>query len=350
MALSKLKLSNHLLKTVNDAFKEFVSRQGNLSMLVAGKTGVGKSRLVNALVGRVVAAEGHQKNFCTTSVNSYSTNIEGTTICVYDSPGLQDSRCEDQSDLDGLAREARKGRLDVMLYCIKMDDKYFHNEDKNAIRALTHTFGPEIWETSIIALTFANKIQDPDEGDEQEYFQRDYKFWRDEINAFLAELEVDSTIREAIPIVPAGNSRKPQLPTTENWLSELWLECYLRMSDSARMNLYRPNKSRLAFPGSANMEAACSDASPEGPPEDACFPVEGEERQTGLVAEPDTTQGADDDHNIPRDIPFNKDQQDQFWRKTWDAFLWYCIHTLRRPEVRNAVVRFGYEVLILILV
>ena len=99
------------------------------------------------------------------------------------------------------------------------------------------------------------------------------------------------------------------------------------------MNLYQINRSRLAFPGAANMEAACFPGASE------------EEGQTDLAAEPDTTQSADEDRNIPREIPLNKEQQEQFWRKTLDAFRWYCIHILRKPEVVADAVAVGFDVL-----
>lgn len=140
---------------------------------------------------------------------------------MWDSPGLQDGTCNEPLYLEDMRKKLHKG-LDIMIYCIKMDDKRFHKDDKDAIRTLTREFGKDLWKNAVIVLTFANKIEDPDGGDEREYFSRDLKFLQNEIDQFLAsdsELELDSTIREEIPLFPVGIRKNFRLPTIENWLS-----------------------------------------------------------------------------------------------------------------------------------
>ena len=206
--------------------------------------------------------------------------------------------------------------LDVMIYCITMENKRFHNEDKNAIRVLTKGLGKDLWKNAVIALTFANKIEDPDDGDELEYFLRDLKFWRDEIDKFLAndrDLELDAAIRKEIPLVPVGIAKKPRLPTCENWLSDFWSTCFGRIRGSARINLYRINRNRCIFPdGSVNIEAACSS-----------------EMQTEIAA----TAAQRGDDQIPDVIPLNQEQHNKFWKNTWESFKEYCINVLKRPEL-----------------
>lgn len=313
------KYSNPDLKST---FTSWLSRDGQkqLSILLTGKTGVGKSRLVNALVGKRVALEGQQKKPCTATVNQYRTVVNDTEILVWDSPGLQDGKCNEQLYLEDMREKVHE--LDLMIYCIKMDDKRFHEDDKGAIRTLTREFGKNLWKSAVIALTFANKIDDPDGGDEREYFSRDLKFWQDEIDKFLAcdsLLELDSTIRDGIPLVPVGIAKTLCLPTIENWFTNFWLICYQRMKISSRVALLRINKNRCKLPDSSRLDVICSSA--EMTSTLACESTEHEE--------------------IPDEIPFNQEQHKQFWSLTWEAFKLHCINILGRPDLVGGAAGVG---------
>ena len=47
-----------VLKNMHDKIKEEQSKMGKVNILIAGKTGVGKSTLVNAVFGKTVATTG----------------------------------------------------------------------------------------------------------------------------------------------------------------------------------------------------------------------------------------------------------------------------------------------------
>lgn len=67
--------------------------------------------------------------------------------------------------------------FDFMIYCIKMDDKRFYEDDKDVICILIWEFGKNLWKNVVIVLIFVNKIDDLDGGDEWEYFLCDLRFW-----------------------------------------------------------------------------------------------------------------------------------------------------------------------------
>ena len=218
----------------------------------------------------------------------------------------------EQLYLEDMREKLHEG-LDLMIYCIKMDDRRLHEDDKEAIRILTREFGKDLWENAVIALTFANKIDDPDGGDDREYFSGDLKSWQDAIDQFLASdraIELDSTIRNGIPLVPVGLAKNLCLPTIEDWFTNFWLNCYQRMKISSRVVLLRINKNRCTAPESAELTSTL-----------ACEGARCEE--------------------IPDEIRFNQEQHERFWRLTWEAFKLYCINILKRPELVGGAVGVG---------
>ena len=298
------KLCNADLTSVKKALAELLanSPQKQLNILITGKTGVGKSRLLNALVWKNVAEEGRQRDSCTNTVSPYKVTIEGIEVRVWDSPGLQEGTpYEAESYITNLKSVNSEHGLDVVIYCLKMDDTKFYHEDKKAIRLLTQGFGKETWGKAVIALTFANRIEDPNEGDKKTYFVEEFTEWERQIHRLLTDLDIDSEVRKTLPIVPAGNYKNLQLPTCDNWLAELWMSCYFVMSDPAGLALYQISKHRLTFPGSDALAAPISSASATS-----------------------QRSGPSDPGDIPREIPLNKAQEKKFWTKMLTAIGGVC--------------------------
>lgn len=310
MAVAK-KLSNAELASLKQTFIQWFAKkaQRELNILITGKTGVGKSRLVNALVGRKVAKEGREKTPCTTGINPYDIFLNGIKVVVWDSPGLQDGTGNNKLYLANLKDKLKHG-FDIMIYCIRMDDKRFHSDDKMAVRQLTASFGTDLWKKFVIALTFANKIEDPDEGDESAYFMGDFYFWQKEIDNYLdTELGIESRLRNAIPITPCGNYRKLRLPSCDHWLADLWSQCNSVMDDSSGLAWYEINKDRVKFSCSTEMAAACSSSS---------MSAQGE---LSSSFKSESSQDTDESEGIPKEIPLNDEQENSFFKKMWDAFV-----------------------------
>ena len=310
MAAAK-KLSNAELASLKQTFIQWFAKkaQRELNILITGKTGVGKSRLVNALVGQNVAKEGREKRPCTTDINPYCIFLNGIKVVVWDSPGLQDGTGNDELYLANLKDKLKHG-FDIMIYCIKMDDKRFHSEDKMAVRQLTASFGTDLWKKSVIALTFANKIEDPDEEDELAYFMGDLYFWQKEIDNYLdTELGIESRVRNAIPITPCGNYKKLRLPSCDHWLADLWSKCNSVMDHSSGLAWYVINKNRVKFSCSAEMAAACSSSS---------MSAQGE---LSSSFKSESSQDTDESEDIPKEIPLNDKQENSFFEKMWNGFV-----------------------------
>ena len=320
------KLSNNDPESLKAAFVRWVSekRQNRLTILITGKTGVGKSRLVNALVGEPVAKEGRSKSACTDTVTSYRTKIKGVDVVVWDSPGLQDETCNERLYLQDMESKLSQG-FDVMIYCISMTDTRFYDTDKSAIRTLTEVFGSKLWENGVVALTFANlKTKDPDEEDDLAYYLGERYFWEKAIFEFLAELNVDLQVRQQIPIIPTGNYKQLRLHECENWLSDLWIKCFSVMSISSGLAFLKINESRLKYPHSSPATASTAAA------------ARSSDENPMLMNEDENQSAYNPDHeDIPREIPLNQEQEDGLLKRIWNAF----------SEVYKAAKNFGHRIL-----
>ena len=121
---------------------------GRFQFLVCGKTGVGKSSLINSLVGREacnVNDPGISASFApgTLEVSSTSIDIKGSPVLAWDSPGLQDGLGKDAQYLQSMYEKCKD--VDVVLYCIDMTTSRLTDSDKEDIRGLTQKFGFEFW-------------------------------------------------------------------------------------------------------------------------------------------------------------------------------------------------------------
>jgi len=253
MAMSNLSYAN--LQDLKRQFREWCGQQDRktLSILITGKSGTGKSSLVNALVGEPVAEVGRNKVHCTDTVTAHKIDIESVEIRVWDSPGLlDDDEGNDERYLAEMKSKLPK-QLDLVIFCSKMDETRFRRDDRDTFSILTAHFGKELWKNAVIALTFADKVDDPDVSDKKAYFLQEAANWRKVITKFLSEkLKLNPELIESLPIIPTGYYRRPHtaLPNGADWLSEFWMACFNVARDSAGICLYKLNRDRVKSSGS----------------------------------------------------------------------------------------------------
>ena len=220
----------------------------SIRVLVTGKTGVGKSTLVNGIVGAEVAKVGSTLDPETTEVKDFRAVIDGVTVIVFDSPGLQDGTGNEKQYLADLEKKCKE--VDLVLYCTAMNETRIRAEDAKAVRTLTQALGESFWKHAIFVLTFANCVELPPrkkQAEFSEFFCDKVQQWEKRLKDLVAQqLEPEvATCAEDIPVVLAGNASTPSLPNCSSWLAKLWFTCLERTATDAQPALLKINWRRL---------------------------------------------------------------------------------------------------------
>ena len=222
--------------------------------MITGKTGSGKTSLINGLIGAEVGTEGHTLDRETTSVEAKELVLEGKITRIWYTPGLQDGTGEEERYLDEMKRFCSD--CDLYIYCINMLQTRFDDGDKRAFVALTEAFGTQFWTKVLFVLTFANSPEvmgnvQP-HCDKKTVFEGKIKMWQDKIAKELVKVGVEQEVAEEIEIVPTGY-RKPLpdcwvLPGIPNWFENFWYKCAEAMDARALPVLIAVNRNRFKAP------------------------------------------------------------------------------------------------------
>ena len=215
----------------------------DVHILVTGRTGAGKSALVNSIVGEYVAEEGDSRYRETTNVTQYEKKVGDVTVTIYDSPGLQDGisdKTVEEQYLKDLEKNCRE--VDLNLYCVRMNERMCPSEG-DAIVKLSRAFGMEkFWQNTLLMLTFANEFRlsinkSSDSSSLVGHFNKRMTEWKTLLqDVLINKAGITKEVAENVPIVPAGYSDEPFLPAANSdyWLSKLWFHCLDRRKDNAK--------------------------------------------------------------------------------------------------------------------
>ncbi|KAK8693687.1 hypothetical protein V6N13_071259 [Hibiscus sabdariffa] len=125
-----------------------------LTILVMGKSGVGKSSTINSLLGEQVVRVTPFQSEGLRPVMA-SRTWAGFTLNVIDTPGLVEAGYVNHQALQLIKGFLLNKTIDVLLYVDRLDAYRVDDLDKQIIRAISNSFGKEIWRKSLLVLTHA---------------------------------------------------------------------------------------------------------------------------------------------------------------------------------------------------
>ncbi|RVW89485.1 Translocase of chloroplast 34, chloroplastic [Vitis vinifera] len=141
-----------------------------LTILVMGKGGVGKSSTVNSIIGeRAVAVSAFQSEGPRPVMVSRSR--AGFTLNIIDTPGLVEGGYVNDQALEIIKRFLLNKTIDVLLYVDRLDAYRVDNLDRQVVKAITDSFGKEIWRRGVVVLTHA-QLSPPDGLNYEDFFSK----------------------------------------------------------------------------------------------------------------------------------------------------------------------------------
>ena len=205
-------------------------------ILIMGKAGVGKSALINSISGADLALESHKRQ-CGCAVEVYKLTVSEYRIVIVESPGVFDGNEREEGHVIDLQSVITSpSELQLVMFCWPIISHCFTEEDHKTLHLFTNTLGKEIWNKSVIVLTFANRLVSDltstscsDPVVFAELLQQKIIQSTTQIKAALRKLGILEEVIQSIPVSVAGYHKASLciqkgyiLPDDSDWLYKLW--------------------------------------------------------------------------------------------------------------------------------
>ena len=263
-------LSEDQIRSIRVAFSKLRKDCPMFGILVIGRTGTGKSTLINNILGKKVARVGHTLQSETPEVSQHEYFVEGVPIIVYDTPGLGDVKGEkdEKKHLEIMKDFLAQEKIHLVMYCFQMNQTIMTSSIVGAI-CKYHQIGVD-WTRSVIALTFADAVYVPKREQKSSassietscFFNESLASLRSNLRRELkSSVGVKSDVVDQLGTYPTSLLPSDLLPNGKPWYVPLWLHIVeilsppaaVRFLDIHRNNIYDEQASPPSTPAKAEV-------------------------------------------------------------------------------------------------
>ena len=224
-------------------------RKYHVKILVMGLTGAGKSSLINAMMGDIVANVQPGPMSCQTDIECHKGEHDGIKIKIYDTAGFGDSIIPEKKIIKNISEGTPRKGFDLIIIAIKMTERLATNATQ-MLSSLGKLLDEQMWKRTIVVLTFANMLvtqleegyQDYSEDGLKEEFDRHTRQFK---TLFSDHTKIDKEIAQNIPFILVGGFKSRELPTDKDWLVTLWDHSIIRCRTEVKPFLRRLRIQRL---------------------------------------------------------------------------------------------------------
>lgn len=231
--------------------KDFIeSGKPTLKFVVSGKMGVGKSSLINGLLGKKVAREDLSPRSVTPDITEYKLQIEAdddaiqkkVDVAILDCPGLGDPLGDEEANLTAISEHCQDA--DLFIYCMDMRGR-FTTADASGIKEFDQRVGSDIWKNTVFVLTFANEVL-PSESERNEKFRVLLEQWEEILPSYFRDkMMLPEELASDISVIPAGYGSSSPPPDRKDWFSRFWFAAFRKIKEEAQPSLLGINLHRV---------------------------------------------------------------------------------------------------------